>query len=82
LIFPQYTFDGPNVLSHCSPATATIELLRNCLNFADHARDAVRHLCGLVQQVPAFYLHYQQKQQAAGLIIQTQQNNRESVPPA
>ncbi len=58
LLFPTYSHGAPPKLSRCSPATAALELLGNCLNFTIHREAAVHYFCELVKRVPAFRLTY------------------------
>jgi hypothetical protein len=54
-IFPQYALDTPSDLIPCSPATATLELLQHCINFARHRETAVRYLADLTTCRPSAY---------------------------
>ena len=70
LILPTYTRQTPPALTPCSPAMAAVELLQHCLNFKDHGEDAVRCVCELLLQVPAFRLTYHQRDDAVTWITQ------------
>jgi len=68
LIFPEYRFDGPIELTSCSPASAVVELLRNCLNFTVHGSAAVSYLCDILAQRRAFRLTFNDAGAACDLI--------------
>lgn len=68
LVFPEFSYDGPNELTECSPASAVVELLRNCLNFSVHGSAAVQYLCDLLAQRRAYRLTYGDAGTACDLI--------------
>ncbi len=70
LIFPQYEAGAPARLEPCSPAAATLGLLQQCVNFAEHRGAAVRYLGHLAAHRPAFRLTFSDAQNATMLIIQ------------
>lgn len=71
LVFPVYSLSSPSKLSRCSPATAALELLGNCLNFTSHREAAVYYLCDLAMRLPAFRLTYSSGGLAAELIARS-----------
>jgi hypothetical protein len=58
LVFPAYGVGATTTLSGCAPAAAAVELFQHCWNFGSHGEEAVRHVCALVQRVPAFRLSF------------------------
>jgi hypothetical protein len=74
VVFPVYRCGGHTELLPCSPATAALELLQNCLNFPSHREAAVRNVCDLVRKVPAFRLAYSDGRLAADLIAKAHQS--------
>jgi hypothetical protein len=74
VVFPVYRRGCPTELLPCSPATAALELLQNCMNFPSHREAAVRYLCDLVRKVPAFRLSYSDGRLAAQLIAQAHES--------
>ncbi|MEZ4703034.1 MAG: hypothetical protein R2834_22070 [Rhodothermales bacterium] len=71
LIFPQYSPEADMRLVRTAPASATLELLQNCLNLKMHRGEAVRYLGQLIERTPAFHLPYRHGEEAAELIIDT-----------
>ncbi|MDZ4699622.1 MAG: hypothetical protein SH809_07950 [Rhodothermales bacterium] len=71
LIFPQYSPEADMRLVRTAPASATLELLQNCLNLKMHRGEAVRYLGKLVERTPAFHLPYRHGEAAAQLLIHT-----------
>lgn len=41
IMFVRYSPDGSAQFSPCSPGTAALELIRNCINFSDHKQVAM-----------------------------------------
>ena len=74
MVFPVYRRGCHTELLPCSPATAALELLQNCLNFPSHREAAVRYVCDLVRKVPAFRLSYSDGRLAAELIAQAHES--------
>ena len=74
VVFPVYRRGCRTELLPCSPATAAMDLLQNCLNFPSHREAAVRYVCHLVKKVPAFRLSYSDGRVAAELIAQAQES--------
>jgi hypothetical protein len=74
VVFPVYRCGCRTELLPCSPATAALELLQNCLNFPNHREAAVRYICDLLRKVPAFRLPYSDGTVAAELIAQAQES--------
>jgi hypothetical protein len=74
VVFPVYRRGCHTELLPCSPATAALELLQNCLNFPSHREAAVRYVCDLVRKVPAFRLSYSDGRLAAELIAQAHES--------
>jgi hypothetical protein len=74
VVFPVYRRGCHTELLPCSPATAALELLQNCLNFPSHREAAVRYVCDLVRKVPAYRLSYSDGRLAAELIAQAQES--------
>ena len=74
MVFPVYSRGCHTELLPCSPATAALELLQNCLNFPHHREAAVRYVCDLVRKVPAFRLSYSDGRLAAELIAQAHES--------
>jgi hypothetical protein len=74
VVFPVYRRGCHTELLPCSPATAALELLQNCLNFPSHREAAVRYICDLVRKVPAFRLSYSDGRLAAELIAQAHES--------
>lgn len=69
IVFPQYDPHAQMMLEPASPASATLELMQNCLNLKYHKDAAVRYLAGLVGTVPVYKLPYNNGAQAADLLI-------------
>ena len=74
MVFPVYRRGCHTELLPCSPATAALEVLQNCLNFPNHREAAVRYVCDLVRKVPAFRLSYSDGRLAAELIAQAHES--------
>ena len=74
VVFPVYRRGCHTELLPCSPATAALELLQNCLNFPSHREAAVQYVCDLVRKVPAFRLPYSDGRLAAELIAQAHES--------
>ena len=70
LVFPTYNLLAPTELLPYSPATAALELLQSCLNFANHRQAAVRYLCELLKGLPAFRLSFNDGNLASELIVE------------
>ena len=68
LIFPSYEAEVGTALSPCPPASAVVELLRNCLNFSAHGGKAVGYLCRLLAPLPTYRLTYNDIEAACDLI--------------
>jgi hypothetical protein len=77
IVFPVYRRGCHTQLLPCSPATAALELLQNCLNFPSHREAAVRYVCDLVRKVPAFRLSYSDGRLAAKLIAQAHESRQQ-----
>lgn len=74
IVFPQYDPTVSKVaLTAISPAAATLELLRNCLNLKYHKEGAVQFLGTLVEKLPVYMLRYNDGEQAALLLIDAHQ---------
>ncbi len=74
IVFPQYDPTVSQVaLTAISPAAATLELLRNCLNLKYHKEDAVQFLGTLVEKLPVYMLRYNDGEKAAALLIREHQ---------
>ncbi|MDF5718800.1 MAG: hypothetical protein PUP93_34285 [Rhizonema sp. NSF051] len=58
IVFPNFDQQTQAQISPCSPGTAAIELLRNCINFTDHKQAAVQRICEIVKHLPAFKLSF------------------------
>ena len=58
IVFPSFDRETQAQISPCSPGTAALELLRNCINFTDHKQAAVQRVCELVKHLPAFRLSF------------------------
>jgi hypothetical protein len=71
LVFPAFSQSARSELTRCSPATAALELLRNCLNFMVHQEIALSYFCDLVQRVPAFCLTYSSAGRATELLARS-----------
>lgn len=69
IVFPQY---DPKVekmaLMPISPAAATLELLRNCLDLKFHQEEAVHFLGGLIEARPVYMLRYNEGVGAATML--------------
>jgi hypothetical protein len=74
VVFPVYRRECHTELLPCSPGTAALELLQNCLNFPSHREAAVQYVCDLVRKVPAFRLSYSDGRLAAELIAQAHES--------
>jgi hypothetical protein len=68
IVLPAYAARQPDVLAPCSPSSATLELLKNCLNFADHGETAFHRLCELVTTLPTFRVSFASGRGAAQLL--------------
>ena len=77
VVFPVYRRGCHTELLPCSPATAALELLQNCLNFPSHREAAMRYVCDLVRKVPAFRLSYSDGRLAAELIAQAHESRQQ-----
>ena len=77
IVFPVYRHGCHTELLPCSPATAALEVLQNCLNFPNHREAAVRYACDLVREVPAFRLSYSDGRLAAELIAQAHESSQQ-----
>ncbi len=72
IVFPQYDPTVSKVaLTAISPAAATLELLRNCLNLKYHKEGAVQFLGTLVERLPIYMLRYNDGEKAADMLIET-----------
>ncbi len=70
IVFPQYDPEARDIsLKPIAPATATMELLRNCLDLKFHKEDAVQYLGGLVEKLPVYLLRYNDGEKAAAVLI-------------
>ena len=70
IVFPQYDPQAHDIsLKPIAPATATMELLRNCLDLKFHKEDAVQYLGGLVEKLPVYLLRYNDGKKAAAVLI-------------
>jgi hypothetical protein len=58
IVFPSFNRETQAQISPCSPGTAALELLRNCINFTDHKQAAVQRICEIVKHLPAFKLSF------------------------
>ncbi|MCC5639669.1 hypothetical protein LC593_28360 [Nostoc sp. CHAB 5844] len=58
IVFVKYSPGTLAQISPCSPATAALELLRNCINFVDHKQAAMHRVSELVKQVQVFCLSF------------------------
>jgi hypothetical protein len=76
LIFPTYDLGAPTELQPCAPSTATLEMLRNSVNFLDHRGAAVRGLCQLVTYLPTFHLSYSHSDMGIRLVAQSSEGWR------
>jgi hypothetical protein len=70
IFFPKYSPHSQTKLIVCSPVNSALELLQSCINFVHHRERAVRYIRDLVQIVPAFHLHYSNKEVAAELVAE------------
>lgn len=69
IVFPQYDPKVDQVaLSSISPASATLELLRNCLDLKFHQEEAVHFLGSLIEARPAYMLRYNEGVEAATML--------------
>lgn len=70
IVFPQYDPEARDIsLKPIAPATATMELLRNCLDLKFHKEEAVQYLGGLVEKLPVYLLRYNKGEKAASMLI-------------
>jgi hypothetical protein len=58
MVFPSFDSQTEAQILPCSPGTAALELLRNCINFTDHKQAAVQRICELAKHLPAFGLSF------------------------
>jgi len=58
MVFPSFDRQISAQLLPCSPGTAALELLRNCINFTDHKQAAVQQISEIVKHLPAFKLSF------------------------
>ena len=76
IVFPQF---NPTLqqskLMRISPATATLELLRNCLDLKIHKEKALHYLGKLVENLPVFLLNYSNGEEASNLIVEAHLRN-------
>ena len=76
IVFPQYDPETKHMeLSPIAPATATMELLRNCLDLKFRQEEAVHYLGGLVEKLPVHILRYNKGDKAADLLMQAHEHN-------
>ncbi len=69
IIFPKYDPQVTQIeLRAISPASATLELLRNCLDLKFHQEEAVHFLGGLIETLPVYMLRYNDGQKAAAML--------------
>jgi hypothetical protein len=71
VVFPCYGVGARAELTPCPPAQTTLELLRQCWNFAHHREAAVRCLCRWSGQVPAYRLTFSDGDRAADLLVRS-----------
>ncbi len=58
MVFPSFDRLSSAQILPCSPGTAALELLRNCINFTDHKQAAVQQISEIVKHLPAFKLSF------------------------
>ncbi len=70
IVFPRFdpAAEG-SVLTSIPPATAVLELLRNCLDLKYHKEKAVQYLGSLVEQLPVYMLRYKDGDAASDELI-------------
>ena len=68
--FPAYAPRAAAGLVRCSPATAALQLLQQCLNVTDQGGAAFQFLCAVAEGVPAFHLAYRDGETAASQVAQ------------
>ncbi len=69
IIFPKYDPQVTKIeLRSISPASATLELLRNCLDLKFHQEEAVHFLGGLIETLPVYMLRYDDGKKAAAML--------------
>lgn len=72
LLFPRYCPNTSAQLTLYSPAQATIELLRNCINFPYHRQTAIQQLCTITQSCPAASLTFNNADHALTCVLDWQ----------
>ncbi|HHP7244192.1 MAG TPA: hypothetical protein ACFE0H_05865 [Elainellaceae cyanobacterium] len=72
LLFPRYCPNTSAQLTPYSPAQATIELLRNCINFTYHKQTAIQQLCNITQSCPAASLIFNNADHALTCVLNWQ----------
>jgi len=58
MVFVQHDPDIAAQVASCTPGTAAIELLRHCINFADHKQTAMQRISKLVAQAQSIQLTF------------------------
>ena len=66
IVFAQYSPDIEVAASSYSPGKTAIELLRNCINFADHKQTAMQQVSQLVKQALGLQLTFSNAKAATG----------------
>ena len=70
LVFPTFNKEGKNDITLCTPASAVVGLLRNCLNLSVHGGEAVRVLCDLLAPISFHHLSYNDPAVACEMLAQ------------
>jgi hypothetical protein len=58
IVFPCFDRLSSAQIFSCSPGSAALELLRNCINFTSHKQAALRQVSEIVKHLPAFKLSF------------------------
>lgn len=69
IILPEFRLDGTHTLEPAAGSCAATALLSGCINFIEHDRDAVHHLCALIESVPVHHLGWCDPERAVNTIV-------------
>ena len=69
IVFPHFLPEAETQLELVSPARAVGELLENCLSFQNNTDATIEALCALVEELPAYQLHFSDAVEAADVLM-------------
>jgi len=76
IVFPHFLPEAETQFVTMSPAQAVGELLENCLSFQNNTDATIETLCALVENLPAYRLHFSDACEAAEMIVRLQASVR------